>query len=376
MIALLILIAFTFLVLIFGSVYMYSFYLSSKSRSTVVAQTQHAIVHTTEGEEGLQTSEKSQAIGSQPKLKQTRSPKANQLSQTARDQAFSTPRVGQAMQVVPVPSRQVLPNVPGRGQPAFSASNGMVQGEFRIENSMGKNATTNLQIQSFGYFPAAQPLSTNMNSMANHHHPNVQPVAWNLRNVTSGPFQASGTFGMRNSMTNSASTGFRIQSFGGFTNLQPAPVNPINQGQFPTPQARIEVWRSLEINSSMIQKGSLLGKGSYAEVFEGVYHGMHGKVKCAVKVYRQMQKARNEAMEEIKIMGKDILMKSSDDRLSDIHGTHIYYAPNSGRYSIPKTPLHLAAFSLVALPAANADRTGRGRLNFLLQRLYQWLALL
>ena len=281
---------------------MYLLYSSSSSRSAIVAQTEHTTVSKTEGEEDHGNGELRQT--NEPNMSQARPSQAHKLLRTSPDPTFMQPGVGQAMQVVPAPSRQVLLGGPGRGQTGPSASIGLVSGDLRIGSSMTNSVSTSLQTQNFGGFPFAQPAPVNLHSMANRPFSNAQPAPGNLRNMTGGPVSVSGNFEMPKRMMESGSTGLQMQSFAGFHSAQPAPRNPINQGQFPTPQARFEVWHSLEVNSSMIRKGSLLGKGSYAEVFEGVYHGMHGKVKCAVKVYRQIQKAQDEAMEEIKIMGK------------------------------------------------------------------------
>ena len=356
---LLIAIAFTSFAFIFGALYMYFLRSSTNSKSTVVPQIKHTIESKTHGEEDREKDAMGQT--NKPKMNQTRYAQVNELSRTVPERTFIQPGVGQAVQVVPTPSRQVLLSGPGRGETVPSASLGLVSGGVRVGSSVTNSVSTSLQAQRFRGFSAAQPAPTNLHSMANRACLNAQPAPGSPRIIEGAPISVSENFGMTKRVAKGGSTGLQIQSFAGFPAMKPASINLVNQGRFLTRQARVEVWRSMEIKSSAIQKGSLLGKGGHAEVFEGVYHGVHGKVKCAVKVYRQMQKAQDEAMEEIKIMGKgpcdEVVARQSENR-----GTHVCSLQTVGAIASLSHPCILQLFHWSRFPLQMLTELAEGDL--------------
>ena len=70
-------------------------------------------------------------------------------------------------------------------------------------------------------------------------------------------------------------------------------------------QARVSLWRQLEVRGGSVTRGALLGKGSYAEVYAGT---MTGSIECAIKVYRSTASAkqRQEGQREIKLAGESL----------------------------------------------------------------------
>ena len=69
--------------------------------------------------------------------------------------------------------------------------------------------------------------------------------------------------------------------------------------KFQSCQARIGLWKQMEMNPRSIKRGALLGQGAYAEV----YKGQASDVECAIKVYRKTASAKHleEARREIKL---------------------------------------------------------------------------
>ena len=69
---------------------------------------------------------------------------------------------------------------------------------------------------------------------------------------------------------------------------------------FKSCQARINLWDLLLIDNSYVERRELLGRGAYAEVYEGQVRGL----KCAIKLYRSTasQKQLKEAKREIMLM--------------------------------------------------------------------------
>ena len=76
-------------------------------------------------------------------------------------------------------------------------------------------------------------------------------------------------------------------------------------GAYHSCQARIELWRQLEIKAQMVKRGELLGRGSYAEVYKGRARGS----ECAIKVFRNTatQRHRDDAIHEMKLSSESVL---------------------------------------------------------------------
>ena len=80
------------------------------------------------------------------------------------------------------------------------------------------------------------------------------------------------------------------------TAFQPSVVQGSGVTLFKTCQAKIGLWKHLEVRKEDVKRGKLLGKGSYAEVYRGQALG----VDCAIKLFRstasakQLEDARRE----------------------------------------------------------------------------------
>ena len=74
----------------------------------------------------------------------------------------------------------------------------------------------------------------------------------------------------------------------------------LHGGNFQTCQARVGLWSRLEVKAGQVQKGELLGRGAYAEVYRG--RAATG-FDCAIKVYRSTASAKQlqEAQREIQL---------------------------------------------------------------------------
>ena len=79
-------------------------------------------------------------------------------------------------------------------------------------------------------------------------------------------------------------------------------INAVQRGPrvFKSCQARVNLWDLLLIDNSYVERRELLGRGAYAEVYEGQVRGLN----CAIKVYRSTasQKQLKEARREIMLM--------------------------------------------------------------------------
>ena len=78
---------------------------------------------------------------------------------------------------------------------------------------------------------------------------------------------------------------------------QPSSVQSSGAALFKTCQAEIGLWKYLEVGSQDVKRGKLLGKGSYAEVYQG--RALGGD--CAIKLYRSTASAKqlDDAKREI-----------------------------------------------------------------------------
>ncbi len=79
-------------------------------------------------------------------------------------------------------------------------------------------------------------------------------------------------------------------------------ANAVQRGPrvFKSCQARVNLWDFLLIDNSYVERRELLGRGAYAEVYEGQVRGL----TCAIKLYRSTasQKQLDEAKREIMLM--------------------------------------------------------------------------
>lgn len=66
---------------------------------------------------------------------------------------------------------------------------------------------------------------------------------------------------------------------------------------FPTCQAKVGMWKQIELNGENVHRGELIGRGKFSEVYKGHARGHD----CAVKVYRSTasQQHLHSAMQEI-----------------------------------------------------------------------------
>ena len=116
-----------------------------------------------------------------------------------------------------------------------------------------------------------------------------------------GPVAAATTsFGstLTNKQEASALTGFSVpatSSTGPFA----AATTSFGSTLFKTTQAKIGLWKQMEISAADVQRSMRLGQGAYAEVYRGRARGM----ECAIKMYRvtASAKQKGEAMREIRL---------------------------------------------------------------------------
>ena len=97
-------------------------------------------------------------------------------------------------------------------------------------------------------------------------------------------------------------------------------------GLFETCQAKIGLWKQIEVQASVVERGEVLGRGTYAEVFKARAFG----VDCAVKLYRSTAtpKQLRDAFNEIKITGR-FLFPCSDIQKTSRHTDHAPYISTS-----------------------------------------------
>ena len=69
---------------------------------------------------------------------------------------------------------------------------------------------------------------------------------------------------------------------------------------FKSSQQRVNLWQYIMVDAKDVKRGKLLGRGAYAEVYEG---RALGGIECAIKLYRStaLEKQRKEAMREIRL---------------------------------------------------------------------------
>ena len=84
-------------------------------------------------------------------------------------------------------------------------------------------------------------------------------------------------------------------------NLQPKPASSSSSDNnlFKSCQQQVNLWQYIVVNANSVQRGALLGRGAYAEVYNGHALG----TECAIKLYRSTasMEQRKEAMREIRL---------------------------------------------------------------------------
>ena len=107
--------------------------------------------------------------------------------------------------------------------------------------------------------------------------------------------------GLNSAYTNTtAQRGFQVKT----SNFRRAPQNSLAASSqqsdlFQSCQGQVNLWQYMTVDANNVQRGDLLGRGAYAEVYKGRALG----TDCAIKLYRSTASAKQleEAMGEIRL---------------------------------------------------------------------------